>query len=230
MADLPGTVRVAWPKAFRLIRSIYPPIDLFEDIADPADWEALASAESKTNPRLWAHLGRLDLVPAERRVGGPGASLLMAPFVHVSPDRPGRFTDGSYGVFSVGNSEEVSIREVAHHHARFMALTSEAPGWTSQFRMLVTTLDLDLHDVRPRADCHTPDDYGPSQALGRSLRQSGSNGVLYHSVRCPSGECAGLFWPDLMPVPVQADHFEFHWDGTRVDRIRNCSSGKIFAL
>lgn len=230
MADLPGTVRVVWPRAFRQIRSIYPPIDLFEDIADPADWEALASAESKTNPRLWAHLGRLDLVPVERRVGGPGASLLMAPFVHISPDRPGRFNDGSYGVFSVGNSEEVSIREVAHHHARFMALTAEAPGWTSQFRMLVTRLDLDLHDVRPRADCHRPDDYGPPQALGRSLRQSGSNGVLYHSVRCSGGECAGLFWPDLMPVPVQADHFEFHWDGTRVDRIRNCSTGKIFAL
>lgn len=230
MAELPGPVRVRWPKAFRLIRSIFPPIDLFEDIADPADWEALASAEAKTNPRLWEHLGRLDLVPPARRVGGPGASLLMAPFVHVSPDRPGRFTDGTFGVFSVGDSEEVSIREVAHHHARFMALTAEAPGWTSQFRMLVTRLDLDLHDLRPREDCHQPDDYAPSQALGRSLRQAGSNGVLYRSVRCPGGDCAGLFWPDLIPAPVQADHFDFHWDGTRVDRIRNCSTGKIFAL
>lgn len=226
----PVPVRVRWPKAYRLIRSIFPPIDLFEDIADPADWEALASAEAKTNPRLWEHLGRLDLVPPERRVSGPGASLLMAPFVHVSPDRPGRFTDGTYGVFSVGDSEEVSIREVAHHHARFMAATSEPPGWTSQFRMLVTKLDLDLHDVRPREDCHRPDDYAPSQALGRSLRQSGNNGVLYRSVRSPGGECAGLFWPDLMPAPVQADHFDFHWDGARVDRIRNCSTGKIFAL
>ncbi len=168
---------------------------LFEDIADPADWEALASAEAKTNPRLWAHLGRLDLVPPERRVGGPGASLLMAPFVHVSPDRPGRFTDGTYGVFSVGDSEEVSIREVAHHHARFMAATSEAPGWTSQFRMLVTKLDLDLHDLRPREDCHRPDDYAPSQALGRSLRQAGSNGVLYRSVRSPAANAPASSGP-----------------------------------
>lgn len=230
MAPMPGTTRVRWPKAYRLIRSIYPPIDLFEDIADPSDWEALASAEAKTNPRVWEHLGRLDLVPPERRVSGPGASYLMAPFVHVSHDRPGRFTDGSYGVFSAADKEEVAIREVAHHHARLMRGTNEPPGWTSQFRMLVTRLDLDLHDARPLEECHDPDDYAPAQALARQLRQAGSNGILYRSVRCPGGECAALFWPDLMPAPVQADHFDFHWDGTRVDRIRNCGTQAIFGL
>ena len=29
--------RVIWPRSARIIRSIYPPIDFFEDIADPAD-------------------------------------------------------------------------------------------------------------------------------------------------------------------------------------------------
>jgi hypothetical protein len=48
----PGVVpdaRIEWPKAVRIIRSIFPPIDLFEDIADPADWPLLVSAEMKTN-------------------------------------------------------------------------------------------------------------------------------------------------------------------------------------
>lgn len=223
-------VRVSWPRACRIIRSIHPPIDLFEDIADPRDWEALASAESKTNPRLWEHLGRLDLVPPERRVGGPGASYLMAPFVHVSTDRPGRFTDGTYGVYSAGNSEEVAIREVAYHHGRAMAASQEAAGWTSQFRLLMNTLALDLHDLRPREELHHPDDYETSQRVGRQLRTQGANGVVYKSVRCPGGECAGIFWPDLIPPPVQGDHFDFHWDGERVDRVRNCRSGVILAL
>ena len=226
----PALTHVTWPRAYRLIRSIFPPIDLFEDIADPRDWEALASAEAKTNPRVWEHLGRLDLVPPERRVSGPGASYLMAPFVHVSHDRPGRFNDGSYGVFSAGNSAEVSIREVAHHHAKFMASTAEAPGWTSQFRMLVTRIDLELHDARPLPEAHHPDDYTASQALARTLRAAGSNGIVYNSARAPGGECAGLFWPDLIPPPVQADHYDFHWDGARVDRIRNCSTQAIFGL
>ncbi|MVS97581.1 RES domain-containing protein [Devosia sp. L53-10-65] len=230
MSDTPALTRVTWPKAYRLIRSIHPPIDLFEDIADPRDWEALASAESKTNPRLWDHLGRLDLVPPERRVSGPGASYLMAPFVHVSHDRPGRFTDGSYGIYSAGNAEEVAIREVAHHHARAMAASAEAPGWTSQFRMLVNRLDLDLHDARPFDRFHDPDDYQAPQALGRQLRRAGSNGIVYRSVRHADGECAAIFWPDLIPVPVQADHFDYHWDGEKVDRIRNCGTGAIFGL
>jgi hypothetical protein len=230
VSDTPALTRVTWPKAYRLIRSIHPPIDLFEDIADPRDWEALASAESKTNPRLWDHLGRLDLVPPERRVSGPGASYLMAPFVHVSHDRPGRFTDGSYGIYSAGNAEEVAIREVAHHHARAMAASAEAPGWTSQFRMLVNRLDLDLHDARPFDRFHDPDDYQAPQALGRQLRRAGSNGIVYRSVRHADGECAAIFWPDLIPVPVQADHFDYHWDGEKVDRIRNCGTGAIFGL
>ena len=230
MTRPPPIAHVEWPKAFRLIRSIHPPIDLFEDIADPRDWEALASAESKTNPRLWEHLGHLDLVPPERRVNGPGASYLMAPFVHVSRDRPGRFTDGSYGIYSAGNAEEVAIREVAHHHGRAMRASAEAPGWTSQFRMLVNRLELDLHDARALESVHDPDDYSSSQAFGRDLRRAGSNGILYRSVRCPGGDCAAIFWPDLMPAPVQADHFDFHWDGEKVDRIRNCRTGAIFGL
>ena len=49
---IPDTARVRWPRTFRLVRSIYPPIDLFEDIADPADWELIAAAEAKSDPRV----------------------------------------------------------------------------------------------------------------------------------------------------------------------------------
>ena len=81
--NIPAT-QVVWPQAHRIIRTIHPPIDLFEDLADPADWEALASAEAKTNPRVMDQIGNLGLVPVERRVGGDGASFLMAPFVSMS--------------------------------------------------------------------------------------------------------------------------------------------------
>ena len=66
---------VRWPGAVRIIRSVFPPIDLFEDIADPADWPLLIAAEQKTNPRLMETIGNLDLVPPARRVGGSGRQL-----------------------------------------------------------------------------------------------------------------------------------------------------------
>ena len=222
--------RVTWPRTIRIIRSIHPPIDLFEDIADPADWEALASAEAKFNPRIRDSIGDLSKVPVARRVTGPGASWVMAPFVHCSPLRPGRFSDGSFGLYYAGDRTEVAIAETIHHHARFMRATNEAPGWTSQFRMLVAGIDIDLHDLRGNDACHQPDDYAASQALARQLRADGSNGVVYRSVRCPGGECVGIFWPDLVGHPVQADHFDYHWNGSRVDKVRNCRTNGIFAL
>ena len=57
----PPLAQVRWDRTYRLIRSIYPPDDLFEDIADPADWEALASAEAKTNPRVFDTILFIDL-------------------------------------------------------------------------------------------------------------------------------------------------------------------------
>ena len=97
------------------IRSIYPPVDLFEDIADPADWELIAAAEAKSNPRARDAIGAIHLVPPERRVSGAGASRVMAPFCHVSPHRTSRFADGSYGVYYAGDRLEVALAETMFH-------------------------------------------------------------------------------------------------------------------
>lgn len=225
---------VAWKGAVRIIRSTFPPIDLFEDIADPADWPLLISAEQKTNPRIAATIGNLDLVPAGRGVGGNGASYLMAPFTHVSTDRPSRFTDGSYGVLYVGDRFETALFETIHHHARFMARTREAPGWTSQFREIVMAVDAQLHDLRKLArepsSALNPDSYVASQALAKALRSAGADGFVYPSVRHPGGECVALFYPDCASNPLQGRHLDYHWDGARVDLVREAGSGAVFRI
>ncbi len=232
MSDTPPLNHLAWPATHRIIRSVFPPIDLFEDIADPAEWDALARAETATNPRLAETIGHLDAVPPDRRVSGPGASWAMAPFTHFSPDRPSRFSDGAYGVYYAGNRIEVALFETIHHHGRFIAATAEAPGWTSQFRELVGRLDTELHDLRGGGfeTCLAPDDYAPAQALAARLRGVGSNGLAYPSVRYPDGACIAAFWPDVVGVPVQGRHYAYHWDGTRVDLVRDEGSGDTFAV
>ncbi|MFC4350185.1 RES family NAD+ phosphorylase [Fodinicurvata halophila] len=226
--------RVDWPDARRIIRSQHPPIDLFEDIAEPSDWSRILSGEQKTNPRLMENIGQLDLVPEERRVGGPGASYLMAPFTHCSTDRPSRYSEGRFGVLYVGETFEVTLFETLHHHTAFMARTQEAAGWTSSFRELLLDVSADLHDLRPGAQDHAaildPDDYGASQRLGQALRAAGSDGLVYPSVRCPRGDCAGLFHPDLASNPRQGRHLDYHWNGRRVDFVRESDSGRVFAI
>ena len=232
-ADIPVS-HVEWKGAVRIIRSAFPPIDLFEDIADPADWPLLISAEQKTNPRIMATIGNLDLVPVERRVGGNGASYLMAPFTHVSTDRPSRFTDGSYGVLYVGKVFETALFETIHHHARFIARTAEAAGWTSQFREIVLSVGADLHDLRGGDAADHPaldsDSYAASQGLAITLKAAGSNGVVYPSIRHLGGECAGLFYPDCASEPIQGRHLDYHWDGTRVDLVRDAGTGAVFRV
>lgn len=225
---------VEWRGAVRIIRSLFPPIDLFEDIADPADWPLLISAEMKTNPRLMESIGNLDLVPPDRRVSGPGASYLMAPFTHVSPDRPSRFSDGTFGVLYAGRTFETALFETIHHHARFMAATDEAPGWTSQFREIVLDIDAELHDVRgddpELAALRDPDNYTAPQSLGQNLRAKVSDGVTFPSVRHAGGECAGLFWPDIATNPRQGRHFDYHWDGAKVDLVREPANEEVWRV
>ncbi|QDZ01632.1 RES family NAD+ phosphorylase [Nitratireductor mangrovi] len=231
-AEVP-IAQIRWNGAIRIIRSIHPPIDLFEDIADPADWSLIIAAEQKTNPRLMASIGNLDLVPLSRRVSGPGASYLMAPFTHVSADRKSRFSDGSFGVLYVGDRFETALFETIHHHARFMARTAEPPGWTSQFREIVLDVEAVLHDIRGsegRSPLLDPDAYGAAQAFAGRLRQAGSEGVVYPSVRLPSGECVGLFHPDLAKAPVQGRHLDYHWDGERVDFYRDAGARRVFGI
>lgn len=217
---IPDIARVRWPRTFRLVRSIYPPVDLFEDIADPADWELIAAAEAKTDPRVRDEVGAIHLVSPERRVSGPGASWAMAPFCHVSQERPSRFSDGTYGVYYAGDRFEVALAETLFHFQRFMSATAEEPA-IADYRELVGRLDTDLHDLRgpPVFDAELDaDDYAAAQSLARELRnRHASNGIVYPSVRHPAGLAVAAFWPDVVGIPVPGRRIFYRWDGRRVD-------------
>jgi hypothetical protein len=51
------------------------------------------------------------------------------------------------------------------------------------------------------------------------LRASGSNGVLYRSVRHAGGECIACFRPLVVANVRLAGHFEYRWSGTRTPMI-----------
>jgi len=207
---------VKWPKAHRIIRTIYPPVDLFEDIAPPEDWEMLVAAEARFNPRIRDTVGNLALVPAARRLAGPTASLVMAAFTHVSKSRPSRFSDGTYGVWYCGDRFEVALAETAYHFERFMRLTRE-PAADADFRELCAGVKGDF--AAAPQDCLDPEDWGKGQIFGRQMRAGGRDGVVYPSVRYPAGMAAAVFWPDCITLPVsQARQFRYHWDGTRMTR------------
>ena len=220
--------RVAWRETYRLVLSHFPRIDLYDDVADPHDWEALAAAQARTNPRIMEEIGDLSLVPPARRLAGPGASWVMAAFTHISPDRPSRFSDGSYGVYYAGRSLETALHEHTFHMGRFYADAGMEAAWISDVRQLVGTIDCELVDIRgPGFEALLdPDDYGPSQAFALTQRMEDADGIVYPSVRHEGGECIAAFWPDVVTPPVQGDHFRYYWDGERVSYVRKVSGDR----
>jgi hypothetical protein len=210
--------RIRWSHAYRIINSRYPPIDVFERVADPGDWDALFRIEALTNPRVREEWGEIALVPPGQRVSGPGASWLMAAFTHIG--HPTRFSDGSYGIYYAGRKLDTAVRETAFHFGVFFANTREPRGTELELRVLVSQrLNQRFHDVRAgHAELHRPDDYRPSQTFARPLRDAGSNGLVYRSVRHPGGVGLAVFRPKAIPRPQQGAHLRYHFDGHRIDR------------
>lgn len=229
----PPVRRIRWRSARRIQSTRHPPVDLFEDLLEPEDWEAAIRLESLTNARIAESVGALDLVPPRRRVSGPGASLVMAPFTHVSTDRPGRFHDGTFGALYLAQSFETALAETAFHYGRFFAATDQAPGWFSQYRELTCRIDHAFHDLRGAddfADCLDPQSWTASQALAIQLRESGSNGIAYPSVRAPGGQCLAAFWPDVVGIPVPARRLSYHFDGRVIDLVRDDVERVVYRL
>ena len=215
MSRLPPRRQIRWAEAWRIVPSRFPPRGVFDRIASPEDLDALFAIESLTNARLRQELGQLDLVPRERRIGGPGTQPVMAAFTHLNPDGS-RFSDGTYGVFYAAHSLDTAVAETMHHRAKFMAATNE-PAMKLEMRCYRMAVHGRLHDLRKGwAAMLQPDDYATPQALARELRAAGSDGVVYPSVRHAGGECVGLFHPDLASPCVQAQHLIYSWDGRRI--------------
>ena len=216
--DLVPVRHITWRPAFRIIPSRFPPIDLFERVADPGDLEAVLAIEALTNDRLRDEVGKLSLVPEAERISGPGTSAVMAAFTHPNPGGS-RFSDGSYGVFYCARALPTAIAETSHHRAKFLAATREAP-MELDMRVYLVDLDAELHDLRAMpisaVAVYAPDDYSAGQALGRALRAAGSWGVAWDSVRQAGGECAALFRPRALGNCRQERHLAYVWDGARI--------------
>lgn len=212
---------VDWTPGWRIIPSRFPPIQLFERVANPADLDAVFEIESLTNPRLRDEAGDIRLVPPEDRISGPGSSIVMAAFTHLNPEGS-RFSDGTFGAFYAANDLDTAIAETKYHRARFMRATDQ-PRMELDMRVYLVDLAARLHDLRGLQEefplVYLSDDYAAGQHLASALRNQGSNGIAYDSVRRHGGECAAAFRPRLLSNCRQERHLRYAWDGKRIGAV-----------
>lgn len=212
--------RVTWLPCYRIVPRRFPPVSLFDRVASAADMDLVFALENMTNPRIRQEVGDISLVPPEERVCGEGTTPIMAAFTYIGGST--RFSDGSYGVYYAALELKTAIEETKYHRERFMASTHEAPIDLTM-RVYAADLDANLHDVRGHAaampDLYDPADYGAAQALGTRLRNEGSWGIVYDSVRHAGGQCAGVFRPKALSNCRQSKHLAYSWDGNRIAHV-----------
>lgn len=228
MTFTPTVSHVNWQPCWRLIPSRFPPIGLFDRVANPEDLDIVFAIEGLTNDRLRDEAGDITLVLPDDRISGPGTTPIMAAFTHLNP-AGSRFTDGSYGVYYAANALDTAIAETRFHRTLFLAATNEPPI-EIDMRSYASDLDVDLHDIRNRQaeipDIYDPDPshYAPAQAMAKTLRNSGSNGIVYDSVRFSGGKCAALFRPCVLSPVQQCPHFCYVWNGREITDVYQKSS------
>jgi hypothetical protein len=212
-------------QAFRLVNSKFPPIALFDDVADAGEFEVLYQIQALTNPRLHNEVGRLELIARDQiPFGIPGCSYAIAPFTHVNP-AGSRFSDGSFGVLYLADSMETALAEVRHHQSLYWSNVRSLNYERFVFRGLSCLFaDSAMKDATPIAmtdPVYAPDDYTHSRQLGRSIKEAGCPGIRYHSVRVQGSYCWALMTPRPVASIVQTAHYEMIWNGqiTSVSKI-----------
>ncbi|SEK21179.1 RES domain-containing protein [Pseudomonas agarici] len=201
--------------AYRLVNSKFPPIALFDDVADADEFEVLYQIQALTNPRLQNELGRLELIPRDEiPFGIPGCAYATAPFTHVNP-AGSRFSAGRFGVLYLAQTMETALAEVRYHQNNYWSNVRGLNYERFVFRGLschFTEAAMKDAACLPLTDpIYDPDDYTHSRVLGSAIKADRCPGLRYRSVRHPGHHCWALMTPRLVLSIVQTAHYEMIW-------------------
>jgi hypothetical protein len=216
--------RLLWKRAVKLAATVFPPVRLFEEVADADDFDAIAALLATTHPATNPTTCFAWQVRAEDRALGPGAAYVMAPFAYISPSGtrfgPPGLSAAPYGVFYSARDEATSIAEVKHHRTAFLKATT-APAQDLDYEVLNSVVKGSaFYDIRGRQqdfrDVYSPTEYDASQKLAGQLRAKGADGIAYDSVRREGGECVAVFRPRCVTQCRPVKQLIFRWDGESI--------------
>ncbi len=184
---------------------------------DSATLDHLLELDSATNTRLLGEGGLLPGITVHELVYGVDyAHIVNAAFSHASPEG-GRFNGPNRGAWYAGLDRATALTEVAFHKQRQLEEVNWPEPELATFDDYLADFTMsvcDLTEPRPQfrkflRPAPIPECYRAPQALATQLLAQQSNGILYPSVRRPSGECIACFRPTLVYNVRRADRLEF---------------------
>ena len=144
------------------------------------------------------------------------SSVVMAAFCHPRVGG-GRFNDEARGAWYASFTLDTAHAEVAYHRGRELAEIGVTDA-RMEMREYVAETSGPFHDIRTDAreyrPLYDPESYAASQRFALDLLASGSNGIVYRSVRREGGTCLACFRPRLLARVRVAGHYEYRWNGS----------------
>jgi hypothetical protein len=198
----------------RLIPAKYGRESVLESLPLPAHVLAdLSELDAATNERRIAERGGIAAIgPGELLFGVPEAQIVNAAFTHPGPFG-GRFHGPHRGAWYAGFELETSVAEVAFHKRRFLAEARIEGQHAFDYAEFLADFSGPFHtlDDAEKKNCldpaPVPQCYSAPQALAHKLLFEGSNGIVYPSVRRPSGTCIACFRPALVFYPRRGNEY-----------------------
>lgn len=204
---------------FRLIPSRFPPVSIYERVAPEANWAMLHEVETLTNPRVRER----RMLTGTSRVDDASPRLQNwnhAPFAYLNPEGTW-LLDPSIGALELSDSLQTALAASLRRRELFLGRTSEPP------------MDLDMRVLCTRVSGRFADltglDPSLNQAarwrLGEEILQSDVDGALFSSPYRAAGRGLAVFNAGVLARSLQAEHFRFVWDGTRIRSIYSFEDG-----
>lgn len=225
MADSEGepplpVVREAFPRTVRLVSSARLREAVLTPLADTSDeLGLLAEIEGATSARLIAEERGLGALSASELVHGVAhARFINASFAYAKPREAMRFSPANRGAWYAALAVETAIAEVGHHLTRALDEAGDFNAVVEYGEMLASMsgLFVDLRPVpdHPSLDPDPAAGYPAGNAIASMARVEGHNGIIYPSVRHPTGTCIAALWPNVVQSVVQGAMYRLTWSGT----------------
>ena len=161
----------------------------------------LFELDSATNERLLGEANQLPGIGVHELLFGVAyASIVNAAFTHAHP-AGSRFNGPERGAWYAAFELETAESEIAFHKSVELREIHWTKPETFIFHDYLADFRGEFPDIRGDeryADCLDPASHVKSQALARDLLAAGAAGIVYPSVRHPTGTCLACFRPALV--------------------------------
>jgi hypothetical protein len=212
--------RIAQDRTIRLVTTARLRDPVLLRLVEKDELSALEEIEGATSGRLRAQEGGADRLDSRELVFGvPHAHFINAAFAYWLPRSLNRFNGPGRGAWYAALQLDTCVAEVSFHMERELANISDFNATVDYAEMFASFIGdfVDVRDANPRPifmDPNPAKSYKTGNLFADTVRAAGHYGIVYRSLRHPTGTCLVALVPHAVQSAAQGRIFRLAWTGS----------------